>query len=200
MFQVYLEYFFDTEDRHSTFSLRVQQTRGCVLPGFKTINQTFIWTLCRKIYRPPSTRGWIVLRLHITGPAPLYPPLQGVASFYAFTALSRRVGWADRHPAPSAREPGVRHFVLLYLFNTVKCRVSKISIEFNEFQTDLFFKVKASLVLEATGQHKEQFVCIDFYSAGWTNLHFFLIFLLVCFFVCLYLALQAGLRFWGVCF
>ena len=36
--QVYLEYFFDTEDRHSTFSLRVKQTRGCVLPGFGWIN------------------------------------------------------------------------------------------------------------------------------------------------------------------
>ena len=34
MLEVFLEYFFDAEDRHSTFSLRVQQTRGCVLPGF----------------------------------------------------------------------------------------------------------------------------------------------------------------------
>ena len=32
--QVFLEYFFDAEDRRSTFSLRVSQTRGCVLPGF----------------------------------------------------------------------------------------------------------------------------------------------------------------------
>jgi len=31
--KVYLEYFFDTEDRQATFSLRIQQTRGCVLPG-----------------------------------------------------------------------------------------------------------------------------------------------------------------------
>ena len=38
MFQVYLEYFFDTEDGQPTFSLRVQQTRGCVLPGFGRIS------------------------------------------------------------------------------------------------------------------------------------------------------------------
>ena len=60
--------------------------------------------------RSPSTRGGVVLRLHIPGSAPLYPPLQGVAIFYGFTALSRRDGWVGRQPAPSAREPGVRRF------------------------------------------------------------------------------------------
>ena len=42
-FKVYLEYFFDTEDQQATFSLRIQQTRGCVLPGY--ICQRFWWIL-----------------------------------------------------------------------------------------------------------------------------------------------------------
>ena len=44
-FKVYLEYFFDTEDRQATFSLRIQQTRGCVLPGY--ICQIF-WLIPQK--------------------------------------------------------------------------------------------------------------------------------------------------------
>ena len=119
MLEVFLEYFFDAEDRHSTFSLRVQQTRGCVLPGFFAFISIQSLTLIlgrSELFadgywtRSPSTRGGVVLRLHIPGSAPLYPPLQGVAIFYGFTALSRRDGWVGRQPAPSAREPGVRRF------------------------------------------------------------------------------------------
>ena len=91
MLEVFLEYFFDAEDRHSTFSLRVQQTRGCVLPGFFAfisiqllthIDTEEEWTLC----------WWILDQVSLdTGRGCLAPTHPGICSFAPSVARCRNL-------------------------------------------------------------------------------------------------------------
>ena len=91
MLEVFLEYFFDAEDRHSTFSLRVQQTRGCVLPGFFAfisiqllthIDTEEEWTLC----------WWILDQVSLdTGRGCLAPTHPGICSFVPSVARCRNL-------------------------------------------------------------------------------------------------------------